>query len=59
MEGESETIHDIGKGIIAGMAATVAAAIILVGQAAVGVLPQFDVIGMLTMIAGSTWPGMG
>ena len=57
--GESETIRDIGKGIIAGIVATAAAAIILAGKGLVGVLPDFDVMAMLTAFAGSTWPGLG
>jgi hypothetical protein len=58
-EGESETIHDIGKGVIAGIVATAALALLLLVQGAVGLVPKFDVIGMLTMIAGSSWPGIG
>jgi hypothetical protein len=57
--GESETIHDIGKGIVAGTVATVAAAAILAGKGVFGILPNFDVMGMLTAFAGSTWPGLG
>ncbi len=57
--GESETIHDIGKGIVAGMAATAAAAAILAGKGLIGIMPDFDVMGMLTAFAGSTWPGLG
>jgi hypothetical protein len=59
LEGESEIIHDMGKGVIAGFVATAALALLLLVQGALGLLPQFDVIGMLTMIAGSSWPGMG
>jgi Family of unknown function (DUF6789) len=59
MGGESEIIHDIGKGIVAAAVATAAAAAILAGKNVLGILPDFDVMGMLTAFAGSTWPGMG
>lgn len=57
--GESETIHDIGKGIVAGIVATAAAAAILAGKSVFGIMPNFDVMGMLTAFAGSAWPGLG
>ena len=57
--GESASIHDLGKGIVAGIIATAAAAAILAGKGLFGIMPDFDVIAMLTAVAGSTWPGLG
>lgn len=59
LAGESEIIHDIGKGIVAGTVATAAAAAILAGKGLFGILPDFDVMGMLTTFANSNWPGLG
>src|SRR5690348_15713587 len=58
-EGESEAIHDLGKGIVAGIAATAAAAAILAGKGLFGIMPTFDVMAMLTAFANSSWPGLG
>ena len=58
-EGESELIHDLGKGIVAGLAATVAVAILILIQGAVGLLPQINFITLLTNITGLAWGGTG
>lgn len=59
MQGEGETLRDLGKGIIAGIVATAAVGILYLVQEGVGLVPQFDFIGMLNMMAESTWPGLG
>lgn len=59
IEGESETIHDIGKGIVAGIAGTAALGVLVLLNNALGLVPQLDLVGMLTMVAGSAFPGMG
>jgi hypothetical protein len=58
-EGENELLHDLGKGIIAGLAATVPVAILILIQSAVGLLPQVDFIALLTNLTGLAWGGTG
>lgn len=58
-EGESELIHDLGKGVLAGLAATVPVAILILIQGAVGLLPQVDFIALLTNLTGFGWGGTG
>jgi hypothetical protein len=54
--GESTIIHDLGKGLVAGLVGTVAAALLLVLQGVFGIVPEFDFIGMLTKASGvSGW----
>ena len=53
IEGESETIHDIGKGIVAGIVATAIAAGLVLLKGWLGAVPQFNPIGMLATFAGS------
>jgi hypothetical protein len=57
--GESVILHDLGKGVLASLAATIAVAILFVLKNVFGLLPQFDFIDMLTKLSGSTWPGAG
>jgi Family of unknown function (DUF6789) len=59
IEGESETIHDMGKGLVAGTVATLIAAGLVLLKDAVGAVPMFNPIEMLTTFAGSTWSGTG
>jgi hypothetical protein len=58
-EGESELLHDLGKGVIAGLAATVPVAILILVQGGIGVLPQVDFITLLTNLTGLGWGGTG
>jgi len=59
-EGESEVLHDLGKGLIAGFAGTLVVAIIIaILQNTLGLLPQSNVIGMLTRMTGLGWAGAG
>ena len=52
-EGESETIHDMGKGIVAGLVATTAVAALVALKGYVGATPQFDPVAMLATMAHS------
>jgi hypothetical protein len=58
-EGESELLHDLGKGVIAGLAATVPVAILIVIKGGLGLLPQVDFITLLTNLTGFGWGGAG
>src|SRR4051812_38106118 len=58
-EGESELIHDLGKGVVAGLAATVPVAILILIQGAVSLLPQVHFIDLLTNLTGFGWSGTG
>lgn len=57
--GESEILHDLGKGIIAGLVATVAVAVLVFLQGVIGFLPEVSLIGLLTGLTGMTWSGAG
>jgi hypothetical protein len=57
--GESELLHDLGKGVIAGLAATVPVAILVLIQGGIGLLPQVDFIMLLTNLTGLGWSGSG
>ena len=57
--GESEIIHDLGKGAFAGIVATVPVALILVAKQIAGYFPQLDLVGMLTGMTGIPWSGTG
>jgi hypothetical protein len=59
LSGESEIIHDLGKGVIAGFAGTAAVGGLFLLKSATGVLPHFDFVDMLTMLSGYSWPGAG
>jgi hypothetical protein len=58
-EGESELLHDLGKGVIAGLAATVPVAILVLIQSGIGLLPQVDFVMLLTNLTGLGWGGSG
>ena len=57
--GESEILHDLGKGAYAGLVATVPVALIAVLKQVLGLIPQLDVIGILTRLTGIPWIGTG
>jgi hypothetical protein len=57
--GESELLHDLGKGVIAGLAATVPVAILIMLKGGFGLLPQVDFITLLTNLTGFGWGGAG
>ncbi len=59
LSGESEIIHDLGKGVLAGFAGTAAVGGLFLVKSALGVLPQFDFVDMLTMLSGYSWAGAG
>lgn len=44
---------DIGKGMIAGLAATVVLSVLMLMKTAMGLMPQLDMIGMLSRMMGS------
>jgi hypothetical protein len=45
--GESEILHDLGKGVVAGLAGAVAVAILIFVQGAIGFLPEVNFVAML------------
>jgi hypothetical protein len=57
--GESEVLRDLGKGALAGLVATVPVALIAVMKQVMGLLPQLDLIGILTNMTGVPWSGTG
>jgi uncharacterized protein DUF6789 len=57
--GESEILHDLGKGIVAGVAGTVAVAILIFLQGAVGFLPEVSFITLLGNLVGGGSAIMG
>ena len=59
VEGESELLHDLGKGLAAGLAGTIPIAILLLLKGMVGLLPDADLIGLLGGMLGGTWAGTG
>lgn len=50
--GESEIIHDLGKGIVAGLAGAVAVAILVFLQGATGFLPEVKILALLGNLVG-------
>ena len=57
--GESELLHDLGKGAFAGFVATIPVAIIAVVKQMMGLIPQLDIVGILTGLSGVPWNGTG
>ncbi len=55
----SEILADLGKGLIAGFAATVALSILVIAQKSLGLVPEFDLIAFLSQLAGSASPAVG
>src|SRR5262249_42021697 len=49
----SEILHDLGKGVLAGFAATIVVSILVILQNAFSFVPQFDLIGMVGGLVGT------
>jgi len=58
-EGESELLHDLKKGAFAGLIATVPVAILAVLKQVLDLIPQLNLVGILTNISSIPWPGAG
>src|SRR5262245_12578786 len=58
-EGESELLHDLKKGAYAGLIATIPVAILAVIKQLLDLIPQLNLIGILTSLSSVTWPGTG
>jgi len=56
---ESFIVHDLGKGLLAGLVATIVVAVLIMLKDAVGLAPEFNVIDFFGKMMGSTWPGAG
>ncbi|HYM17644.1 MAG TPA: DUF6789 family protein [Micropepsaceae bacterium] len=57
-EGESEVLHDLKIGVVAGLLAAIPVAVLIFLKDAAGFLPDVDVIGTLGGFIGG-WPGAG
>ena len=57
--GESEVLHDLKKGAYAGLIATVPVAILAAGKQMLGLIPQLDLISVMTNLTGIPWNGTG
>jgi hypothetical protein len=57
--GESEVLHDLKKGACAGLIAAVPVAILAAGKQILELIPQLDLIGILTNLTGIPWNGTG
>jgi Family of unknown function (DUF6789) len=57
--GESEVLHDLKKGAYAGLIAAVPVAILAAGKQMLELIPQLDLIGILTNLTGIPWNGTG
>ena len=58
-EGESELLHDLKKGAFAGFIATIPVAILAVLKQVLDLIPQLNLVGILTNISSIPWPGTG
>jgi len=56
---ESIIVHDLGKGLLAGLIATAAVAFLVFVKDALGLVPEFNVIEFFAKLTGSTGPGAG
>jgi Family of unknown function (DUF6789) len=57
--GESEVLHDLKKGIYAGLIATIPVAILAAGKQVLGLIPELDLITLMTSMTGIPWNGTG
>jgi len=57
--GESEVLHDLKKGIYAGLIATIPVAILAAGKQILGLIPELDLINLMTSMSGIPWNGTG
>ena len=55
--GESEVIHDLKKGLYAGLIATIPVAILAAGKQVLGLIPELDLIDLMTSMSGIPWSG--
>jgi len=58
-EGESELLHDLRKGALAGLIATVPVAALGGAKHLLGLIPQLDLAGILTRLTTIPWGGTG
>jgi len=58
-EGESELLHDLRKGAIAGLVATIPVALLGGAKQVLGFIPQLDLVGILTRLTTIPWDGTG
>jgi hypothetical protein len=58
-EGESELLHDLKKGAFAGLIATIPVAILAVLKHVLDLIPQLNLVGILTNLSSIPWPGIG
>ena len=49
----------IGKGIIAGLAATIVLSVLMMMKSMMGIMPELDVISMLSAMMGNAGPAVG
>ena len=57
--GESELLHDLSKGALAGLIATIPVALIAVLKQVLAVSPQLVLVDVLTRMTGIPWSGTG
>ena len=57
--GESEILHDLRKGALAGLAAMVPVAVLGALKQLLNLIPQLDLVGILTRLTGIPWNGAG
>ena len=57
--GESEVLHDLKKGAYAGLVAAIPVAILAAGKQFLGLIPELDLISILTTLTGIPWNGTG
>jgi hypothetical protein len=58
-EGESELLSDLRKGALAGLIATVPVVLLAVVKKLLDLIPQLDLVGILTQLTGIPWSGAG
>ena len=58
-EGESELVGDLKKGALAGLIATIPVALLAVVKQVLDLIPQLNLIGILTALTNIPWSGAG
>ena len=58
-EGESELLSDLKKGALAGLIATIPVVVLAVVKQALDLIPQLNLIGILTGLTSIPWDGAG
>ena len=56
---QSIILHDLGKGVLAGLVATAAAAFLVFLKDVLGLMPEFNIIEFFAKMTGSTSQGAG